>query len=103
MWIERRVEQSDAIDGSGYRKPPEVEYWVHLDVDDRALHESVHQSGCWCDGLDDDEFFEALHERCLDDKGFKWHMSGGVGQLIVKGPGIAEGRTDELEAAIRGC
>lgn len=103
MRVDRRVIQSNAINGSGFRPAPEVEYWVHLDGDDRRLHESGHQSGCWCEGLDEDEFFKRLYDRCFADAGFKWHMSGGEGRLIVKGPGIAEGRTDELEAAVRGC
>jgi hypothetical protein len=101
MRVERIWERRSAwIDGSMRPKPRTYTDVVVLDGRDRALHTESHRPG-WCDGLDDEQFFAALYEHCLQDAGFGFVMSKPKGTVITRA--ADRGRVDELMRAIRSC
>jgi hypothetical protein len=66
-----------------------------------VLHTASHCRPCWCDGLDDEQFFAELYDRCLQSAGFGFVMSEPKGRVITRASD--RGRVDELVRAIGEC
>lgn len=84
-------------------EPPKLIGYRLLEAEARSLHASAHGEGCWCAGLQKDDFLDELYVRCLQPAGFTASADDRPGMLIEDGPGISAERANDLYDAIRAC